>query len=285
MKEYEVSARRCSRLLGLWRSTLLYRCRRADDSALRKQLRTLAEELPRYGYWRLYRKLRRSGLKINHKRVYRLYREEGLVVRKRSRKKLGRARVPASSPLRPNVRWSMDFVSDSIATGRTFRTLNVVDDCSREALAMEVDFSLPAVRVVRVLEQIAAERGYPESIVTDNGPEFISIALGIWAEDHSVKLAFIQPGKPVQNCYVESFNGRFRDECLNERWFTTLDDARRSITGWMQHYNEEREHGSLGMTPREFAKTRAMERVENAQSAFPTLPTAPATVTPKASTI
>lgn len=280
-----MSARRCSRLLGLWRSTLRYRCRRADDSALRKQLRTLAEELPRYGYWRLYRKLRRSGLKINHKRVYRLYREEGLAVRKRSRKKLGRARVPASSPLRPNVRWSMDFVSDSIATGRTFRTLNVVDDCSREVLAMEVDFSLPAIRVVRVLEQIAAERGYPESIVTDNGPEFISIALGIWAEDHNVKLAFIQPGKPVQNCYVESFNGRFRDECLNERWFTTLDDARRSIAAWMQHYNEEREHGSLGMTPREFAKTRAVERVENAESAFPTLPTAPATATPKASTI
>lgn len=214
---------------------------------------------------------------INHKRVYRLYREEGLMVRKRSRKKLKRARIPASSPLHPNVRWSMDFVSDAIATGRKFRTLNVVDDCSREALGMEVDFSLPALRVVRVLDRIAEERGYPGSIVLDNGPEFISVALGEWAEKHGVELVFIQPGKPTQNCYVESFNGRFRDECLNENWFTSLDDARRVIAAWMHDYNEVREHGTLGMTPREFARTRAMERVENAKGAFPTLPTAPAT--------
>lgn len=226
--------RRCSRLLGVWRSTLLYRSRRPDDTALRKQLRGLAEELPRYGYWRLYRKLRRTGLKINHKRVYRLYREEALTVRKRSRKNLTRLRVPASTPLRANVRWSMDFVSDAIASGRKFRTLNVVDDCTREALAMEVDFSLPALRVIRVLDAICAGRGYPESIVIDNAPEFISVALGLWAEEHGVRLAFIQPGKRVQNCYVESFNGRFRDECLNENWFTTLDDARRVISEWMR---------------------------------------------------
>ena len=277
VEQYGASVRRCSRLLGIWRSTLRYRTRRLDDTALRKQLRTLAEELPRYGYWRLYRKLRRAGLKINHKRVYRLYREEGLSVRKRSRKKLPRLRVPASTPLRANVRWSMDFVSDAIATGRKFRTLNVVDDCTREALAMEVDFSLPAIRVIRVLDAIAAERGYPESIVIDNGPEFISIALGLWAEERGVRLSFIQPGKPVQNCYVESFNGRFRDECLNEHWFTSLDDARRVIGDWMRHYNDEREHGTLGMTPREYARTRAMESMENAKDAFPTLPTAPAT--------
>lgn len=197
-------------------------------------------------------------------------------MRKRSRKKLARMRVPASSPLHPNVRWSMDFVSDAIASGRKFRTLNVVDDCSREALAMEVDFSIPAVRVIRVLDQVGAERGYPKSIVMDNGPEFISIALGSWAEEHGVKLAFIQPGKPVQNCYVESFNGRFRDECLNEHWFISLDDARRTIAHWKKHYNEEREHGTFGMTPREYAKSRAMGREENAKSAFPSLPTAPA---------
>lgn len=253
MERYGVSARRCSRLLGVWRSTLGYRSRRGNDASLREQLRALASESPRYGYWRLYRKLRRAGLRINHKRVYRLYREEGLAVRKRSRKKLARLRVPASTPLRANVRWSMDFVSDAIASGRKFRTLNVVDDCTREALAMEVDFSLPALRVIRVLDASAAERGYPESIVIDNGPEFISIALGLWAEEHGVRLAFIQPGKPVQNCYVESFNGRFRDECLNENWFTTLDDARRVIRNWMRQYNEEREHGALGMPPREYA--------------------------------
>lgn len=276
IEQYGTSVRRISRLFGVWRSTLCYQTRRPDDSPLRKQLRELAEAFPRYGYWRLYRKLRRNGLKINHKRVYRLYREEGLLVRKRSRKKLFRARVPASAPIRPNVRWSMDFVSDAIANGRKFRTLNIVDDCTREALAMEVDYSLPALRVIRALDQIAAERGYPEAIVIDNGPEFISIALGLWAEEHSVKLVFIQPGKPVQNCYVESFNGRFRDECLNEHWFTSLDDARRIIAAWMQLYNEEREHGSLGMTPREFAKTRAVESAENANNAFPSLPTTPA---------
>ena len=276
-EKYGVSGRRDCRLLGLWRSTLSYRSRRADDAPLRGVLRELAAKSPRYGYWRLYRKLRRQGLVVNHKRVYRLYREEGLMVRKRARKKLKRARVPASSPLHPNVRWSMDFVSDAIATGRKFRTLNVVDDCSREALAMEVDFSLPALRVVRVLDRIGGERGYPSSIVVDNGPEFISTALGEWSEKHGVELEFIQPGKPTQNCYVESFNGRFRDECLNENWFTSLADARRIIAAWMQHYNEEREHGSLGMTPREFARNRAMESAENAKGAFPTLPTAPAT--------
>ena len=275
-EKYGVSVRRVSRLLQVWRSTLRYQSRRPDDMWLRRRLRELAEKLPRYGYWRLYRKLRRQGVVVNHKRVYRLYREEGLMVRKRARKKLKRLRVPASTPLFANVRWSMDFVSDAIATGRKFRTLNVVDDCTREALAMEVDFSLPALRVIRALDEIAGERGYPQSIVIDNGPEFISIALGLWAEEHAVDLAFIQPGKPTQNCYVESFNGRFRDECLNESWFTTLDDARRTIAAWMWQYNEEREHGSLGMTPREFARTRAMESPENAKTAFSALPTAPA---------
>ena len=258
---YGVSARRCSRLLGVWRSTLCYQSRRADDSSLRSQLRELAEKLPRYGYWRLYRKLRRQGLVVNHKRIYRLYREEGLMVRKRSRKKLVRVRVPASTPIRPNVRWSMDFVSDAIAGGRKFRTLNVVDDCTREALAMEVDFSLPAARVVRALDRVAEERGYPSAIVVDNGPEFISEALGLWAEEHEVALTFIQPGKPVQNCYVESFNGRFRDECLNENWFTTLADARDIISAWMRHYNEEREHGSLGVPPREYAASLERKRL------------------------
>jgi len=278
VEKYGVSIRRCSRLLCVWRSTLRYESRRADDASLRKQLRELAANLPRYGYWRLYRKLRRQGLVVNHKRVYRLYREEGLMVRKRSRKKLVRVRVPATTPIRPNIRWSMDFVSDAIANGRKFRTLNVVDDCSREALAMEVDFSLPAARVIRVLDNIAQQRGYPGAIVIDNGPEFISIAFGLWAEQHEVTLTFIEPGKPVQNCYVESFNGRFRDECLNENWFTSLTDARRIIAAWMHDYNEEREHGSLGMTPREFAKarTRAMESAENANHAFTALPTAPA---------
>jgi putative transposase len=170
-EQYGVSERRTSRLLGVWRSTLRHKSSRPDDEWLKKTLRELAEQYPRYGYWRLYRKLRRQGLTINHKRVYRVYRAEGLAVRKRSRKKLVRTRVPASSPLLANVRWSMDFVSDALANGRKFRTLNIVDDCTREALAMESDFSLPALRVIRVLDAIAAERGYPLMIVVDNGPE------------------------------------------------------------------------------------------------------------------
>jgi putative transposase len=160
---------------------------------------------------------------VNHKRVYRLYREEGLSVRKRPRKRLARVRVPASVPVVPNERWSMDFVSDALADGRRLRVFNVVDDCTREALVMEVDTSISGRRVARLLDQQAAIRAaYPRSIVCDNGPEFISHALDQWADEHRVKLEFIQPGKPVQNCFVESFNGRLRDECLNENWFISL---------------------------------------------------------------
>ena len=253
---WKMSERRSCRLTRVWRATHRYKSKRKDSGTLRQQLRDLAVKYPRYGYWRLYRKLRREGVVVNHKRVYRLYREEGLSVRKRPRKRLARARVPASVPIAPNVRWSMDFVSDSLADGRKLRVFNVVDDYSREALIMEVDTSIGGQRVARLLDEQATIRGaYPQSIVCDNGPEFISHALDQWAEEHGVKLEFIQPGKPVQNCFIESFNGRFRDECLNENWFISLDDARRTITSWKGQYNEDREHGSLGgLTPSEFAR-------------------------------
>ena len=251
-----MSERRSCRLMRVWRATHRYKSKRKDAGALRQRLRELAAEYPRYGYWRLYRKLRREGTIVNHKRVYRLYCEEGLSVRKRPRKRLGRARVPASVPIAPNVRWSMDFVSDSLADGRKLRVFNVVDDYSREALIMEVDTSIGGQRVARLLDEQAAIRGAcPQSIVCDNGPEFISHALDQWAEEHGVKLEFIQPGKPVQNCFIESFNGRFRDECLNENWFVSLADARRIITAWKEQYNDVREHGSLGgLTPSEYAR-------------------------------
>ena len=237
---------------------------------MRKRLRELACDYPRYGYWRLYRKLRREGTVVNHKRVYRIYCEEGLTVRKRPRKRLIRARVPASVPIVPNERWSMDFVSDSLSDGRKLRVFNVVDDCTREALVMEVATSISGQRVAHLLDKQAAIRGaYPRSIVCDNGPEFISHALGEWAEEHGVKLEFIQPGKPVQNCFVESFNGRFRDECLNENWFISLDDARRIISTWTKEYNEVREHGSLGgLTPSEFARQRTL-RADTPSSILP----------------
>lgn len=268
-----MSARRCCRLLGLARSTFGYASRRAPDTELRERLRALAGQLPRYGYKRLCRRLRRQGVKVNHKKIYRLYREEGLMVRKRSRKRLVRRAEKTPPPVRPNQRWSMDFTSDQLSNGRRFRTFNLVDDCTRECLTIQVERSFSGVFVARILDRIVAERGRPDAIVCDNGPEFISRALEIWAEATGIVLDFIEPGKPVQNCYIESFNGRFRDECLNEHWFLSLEDARSIIEAWRNDYNEVREHGSLGgLTPIEYR--RAMESAENAPR-FPLFPQHP----------
>lgn len=251
------SQRRACRLLGLWRSTYRYEGKGLDDGNLRTRLRELAALRPRYGFPRLLDRLDREGWPDNHKRVYRVYREEGLQVRKRKRKRLARARQnPSRVATRPNERWSMDFVSDVVASGRRIRALTIVDECTRESLAIEVDTSLPGERVVRVLERIAARRGCPTEIITDNGPEFTGLAVDRWAHTNGVKLHFIQPGKPTQNCYVESFNGRFRDECLNENWFVSLWDARTRIEAWRREYNEERGHSSLGrLTPSEYRAT------------------------------
>src|SRR5882672_11612385 len=194
----------------------------------------------------LHQQLRRKGWAINHKLVYRLYREEGLVVRRRVRKRIAAARrQQLDAPTKPDQRWSMDFVSDALADGRVFRTLNIIDDFSRECVAIEVDISLGGERVVRVLERLNEQRGLPERIVMDNGPEFTSKALDAWAHAAGVKLHFIRPGKPTENAFVESFNGRFREECLNENWFRNLIDARTTIENWRRHYNEERPHSSL----------------------------------------
>lgn len=275
IETYRFSERRSCRIARVSRSTQRYLHRRDQRPWLRARLRELAERYPRHGYWRLYRKLRRAGVLVNHKSVHRLYREEGLRVVKRSRKRVARVRIELPRATRANQSWSTDYVSDATADGRRLRVGNVVDDCTREA-ASRVDRSIPAVRMIELLDRFAADRGgYPESITCDNGPEFTSDAFDQWADSHGVKINFIQPGKPVQNCYVESFNGRMRDECLNQNWFTTIDDARRIITGWTEEYNEEREHGTLGMTPREFAIS-AMESAEIAKSAIPALPTAPA---------
>lgn len=273
IEQYGVSERRACRLLRLHRASWQYRSKRPTDTALRERLRVLAAQLPRYGYKRLYRRLRKQGVVVNHKKIYRLYREEGLMVRKRARKRLVRRGEKPQAATKPNERWSMDFTSDQLSNGRRFRTFNVVDDCTRESLAIHVARSIPGWLVVVVLTALVRKHGKPLVIVCDNGPEFIGRALEIWAEENGVKIHFIQPGKPVQNCFVESFNGRFRDECLNEHWFTSLDDAREIIETWRVDYNEEREHGSLGgMTPAEFR--RAMESPENA-SRFPPFPQHP----------
>ena len=199
--------------MGIHRSVSRYRRVGSETPELRKRPRTLAAERRRFGYRRLWVLLRREGFGVNHKRVYRLYREEGLSVRRRKRKRMaGIARVPTMEPERPNQRWSMDFVSDALASGRRIRVLTVIDDFTRESLAMEVDTSLPGLRVTRVLDRLAIDRGLPGLITVDNGPEFAGRVLDAWAHAHGVHLHFIGPGKPVQNAYIESFNGRLRDE-------------------------------------------------------------------------
>jgi len=258
--EYQVSERHACRLVGLGRSTNRYRARKAErDAALRARLKELAVKRMRFGYRRLTAMLPREGMAANHKRVYRLYQEEGLAMRMRTRRRIrwrGSVAHPAAS--RPNERWSMDFLSDCVSTGKVIRMLTIVDDCTRECPAIEVDTSLGGLRVRRVLERMATERGLPEAIVVDNGPEFRGRALAAWSEQRGVRLEFIQPGKPVQNAFVESFNGRLRDECLNANWFTSLNDARRKIETWRRDYNEQRPHSSLAyMPPAEFARTRA----------------------------
>jgi putative transposase len=254
---YQMSERHACRLMGLGRSTHRYRARKAErDARLRNRLKELAARRMRFGYRRLTAMLVREGMPANHKRVYRLYREEGLAMRIRQRRRIrqsGTAVKPAAS--QPNERWSMDFVSDCVSTGKVIRMLTIVDDCTRECPAIEVDTSLGGLRVRRVLDRIASERGLPEAIVVDNGPEFRGRVLAAWSGERGVRLEFIQPGKPVQNAYVESFNGRLRDECLNANWFTSLSDARRKIETWRQDYNEQRPHSSLNyLPPAEFAR-------------------------------
>src|SRR5437764_8704877 len=237
-----MSERHACRLMGLRRSTHRYRARKAErDAALRTRLKELAGKRMRFGYRRLTAMLVREGMSANHKRVYRLYREEGLAMRIRQRRRIrwsGAVVKPAAS--QPNQRWSMDFVSDCVSTGEVIRMLTIVDDCTRECPAIEVDTSLGGLRVRRVLDRIAGEWGLPEAIVVDNGPAFRGRVLTAWSEERGVRLEFIQPGKPVQNAYIESFNGRLRDECLNANWFTSLSDARRKIENWRPHENRQR---------------------------------------------
>ncbi len=261
-----VSVRRARRCLGLAESTYRYERRPTERRGLRARLKALAAERPRFGYRRLHVLLRREGWVVNHKLVQRLYREEGLAVRRKKRKRVARGRRKKRSvPKRMNKRWSMDFMSDSLATGRQIRLLNVVDDWSRECLAMEVDTSLSGARVTRVLDRLIAARGRPESIVLDNGPEFTGEALDRWAYEAGVTLSFIQPGKPVENCFVESFNGKVLDECLNQHWFTDLKDARRKIETWRVDFNRVRPHSSLeDVPPAEYAREALRSKTTSA---------------------
>jgi putative transposase len=226
---------------------------RRSDEELRERLVAAAWEKPRWGYRRLQILVDRGG-HVNHKRVYRVYREAGLMIRRKTRKRLVRSGAPRPAPTGPNQEWALDFVHDAAESGRKFRTLSVLDVYTREALALEVDTSIGSRRVTRVLESILAERGKPTVIRCDNGPEFTSRHFVAWCLEQGIELVHIEPGKPVQNPHVESFHGRLREECLNASWFGNLFDARRKIGEWRVEYNEERPHSSLGYkTPNEFA--------------------------------
>lgn len=253
---FQVSARRACELVSLSRSRWHYKPLRPErDRPVRERLKVLASERPRFGYKRLTVLLRREGLVINHKCVLRLYREERLAVRPhRGKKRAATARVLLAAPERPNERWGMDFIHDRCEDKRHIRSLTMVDEFIRECPDIEVDTSLPAARVIAVLERLAGKRGLPKTIIVDNGPEFISQALHIWAYRRGIELHFIRPGKPVENAYVESFHSRFRDECLNANWFLDVTDARFQIERWRRDYNDLRPHSSLNnQTPGEFA--------------------------------
>lgn len=252
-----ISERRAIRYTGFPRSTIRYRSERDPQEELRSRIKALAGQRPRWGYRRIHVLLRREGWPVNRKRVQRLYREEGLAVRQKGRKRRSQVPRPVRSPLEgPDERWSLDFVSDTLSTGRTFRCLSVLDEFSRECLALEVAHSIPAARVIEVLERLREERGLPRVVITDNGSEFTSRAVDAWAYARGVQMEFIQPGKPVQNCFIESFHGSLRDECLNLHWFQSIADARRTIGAWRRDYNQIRPHSSLGeLTPVEYRKT------------------------------
>ena len=250
-----MSERRACRVAGVDRSSVRYRRRRPEDGPLRERLKELARQRRRFGYRRLWVLLRREGHAVNKKRVYRLYRQERLMVRRRSgRKRAVGTRSPMPVPWGPNRRWSLDFVHDQMTDGRRFRILAVVDDGTRECLALMADTSISGVRVARELDRIVAHRGRPAGIVSDNGTELTSNAILAWSDRQKIAWYYIAPGKPVQNAFIESFNGRLRDELLNETLFRSLPQARVVLETWRRDYNAERPHSSLGwLTPLAFA--------------------------------
>jgi len=255
MTEHRFRVTRACGLVSISRSLYRYASRRGDAGPLKQRIGDIAAAKRRYGYRRVYVRLRREGWEVNRKRVYRLYREMGLAVRRRKRKRIGPVeRRPLPKPSLANQSWSMDFVSDGLADGRRLRCLTIVDDCTRECLAIEVDTSITGTRVKAVMQRLADTRGLSRSITVDHGPEFEGQVLDAWAYAANVQLAFIRPGKPNENAYIESFNGKFRDECLNEHWFVSMAHARRVIEAWRIEYNTERTHSSLDdLTPEEFA--------------------------------
>ena len=258
IEQFGYSERAACKLKGVDRSTYRYGARPDRNAKLRKALVELARQKPRYGYRRLWALLTRRGFKANAKRVYRLYRQEHLAVRRLKRKRIQRVAQQRPELMKANQEWALDFVSDSLASGRGIRFLTLVDSFTRECPAIEVDSSLPSRRVTRILERVIGIRGVPSSLRCDNGPEFTSRHFLGWCEERGIELNHIQPGRPMQNAHSESFNGRLRDEFLNASWFRTLSDTRRMTEAWRHDYNTQRPHSSLNyQTPAEFARARS----------------------------
>lgn len=268
---YAVTQRRACRLVQLHRSVFYYRSRLNPRLELRGRMRELARSRVRFGYRRLHVLLRREGFSVSKGLAYRLYREEGLQLRSKlpRRRKMVVTRRERFVPWRANQAWSMDFVSDQLSSGERFRALTIVDVFSREALAIEVGKHLRAENVVRVCNRLVSERSAPKRVFVDNGSEFSGRLLDLWAYHHGVQIDFSRPGKPTDNCFVETFNGSLRDECLNVHWFESLDDAKRQIEDWRRDYNETRPHQALGeQTPVEFAmRARDLDQSMNIQTA------------------
>lgn len=263
--ETTISQRRACCLVGLSRSVLSHRsAKQRSDAQLQGRLRELAVERKRFGYRRLHVLLRREGYVVNHKKVYRLYREADLAVRQRKRRRgLAVVRQPLQLPQYANQIWSMDFVMDSLANGRRLKILTIVDDLTRESVLIEPAHSLTGNDVADLLDRVAQFRGYPEAVRTDQGPEFTCRVFDQWAYQHGVTPLLIQAGKPTQNAYIESFNGKLRDECLNEHWFRNLSHARKIIPAWRRDYNEQRPHSSLDyLTPAEFAVIQRQQSID-----------------------
>jgi putative transposase len=250
----DISTRKACKIVGISRTTFQYKKKEKDDNEVINHLDRLTQKHVNIGFWQCHYRLRNQGLIYNHKRVYRIYTDMKLNLRRRRKKRLpARLKRELTKCIAQNQTWSMDFVSDKLTNGRPFRILNIIDDYSRESLEIDMDTSMPAKRVIRSLEAIAFERGYPSSIRVDNGPEFISTALAMWSEKNNVTLLFIQPGEPTQNAYIERNNGSLRQEVLDAYMFGSLAEARKLINEWQEDYNNHRPHSALGyMSPKAF---------------------------------
>ena len=260
--QHGLSERRACGLAKLNRSTCRYKPK-SKDAVVEERLKALAFKKTSYGYRRLHHLLKREGYEINHKKVYAIYKKNSLGKRKKKKKRIPkRERNPLPKAEKPNEIWAMDFMTDSCSNGRKIRTLNILDIYARECLQIEVASSLPSAKVISVLERLALERGLPERIVIDNGPEYTSKDLKEWAERNQVTLDYITPGRPMENGYVESFNGKFREECLNQNWFQNIAEASIIVEEWRKEYNNDRPHSSLGyLTPKEYLSRKKEEKI------------------------